>query len=227
LRPVFYFTARDRAARSISGFNERYRMQSYKNPALDLSAAFKEPTGYLGTCWIDLSDGELKIDQAIPSALEAFLREVVKIVHANDMTSCLIGCAYMRVIDGSFPENRLRWHAVNLPGVRFSTAIATDGAQTNLAWLPDDELVGYRVGDTDWEQFPQSANGDIIVFTTEPHGVLPQPARPGELTVVFFVTLYKSQAEADLYEHHNGHQSRGGARSKACDGACDGDQQVK
>jgi hypothetical protein len=119
----------------------------------------------------------------------------------------------MRVLDGASPENRLRWHAVDLPGVRFSTAIATDGANVNLAWLPSDDLVGRTVAETDWERFPQSRNGDIVVFRKEPHGVVPQPRRPGELTVVFFATFYKNQAEADRYEHHDGHQARG-----ACDG---------
>ena len=188
-------------------------MEAYRNSALDLSGAFQQAMGYGAACWVDLTGRKITIDRAIPSALESFLREVACIIDLAEMDDCRIGCAYLRVIDGATPENQLRWHSVDLPGVRFSTTITTDGAKANLAWLPDEELVGRKVADTDWRQFHQSENGDIVVFRREPHGVVPQSARPGELTAVFFATFYKNKAEADRYEHHGGHQSR-----KVCDG---------
>ena len=177
-------------------------MQGYAISS-DLSGAFSEATGYHGTCWIDLSNGELAIDREVPAPLKTFVTEVANIVHTDEIPNCLIGCAYMRIIEGSAPENYMKWHVDNEDGgVRFHTAIATDNAKVNLAW-PDPSWVGQKVTDTEWTAASQPENGVIVAFTTEPHGVLPQPARPGEKTAVFFVTLYASREMADLYTTNN------------------------
>jgi hypothetical protein len=86
---------------------------------------------------------------------------------------------------------------MNYYGTRFSTAVATDDARVNLAFTDSPDWVRCQVVHTDWEQADQPANGDIAVFTTEPHGVLPQSVRPGEQTAVFFTTLYTSKEAAD------------------------------
>lgn len=178
-------------------------VQVYRN-TLDLSAAFTEGVGYHSPCWVDLSSGSLVVDREVPAPLRAFLEEVNQIVHKDDLANgCRIGCAYMRVIDGGSPENYMKWHIDNQDGAtRFHTAISTDGARVNLAW-PAEELVGRKVTDTEWQSAMQPGNGEICVFTTEPHGVLPQPDRTGELTAIFFATLYPNRAAADLYATNN------------------------
>jgi hypothetical protein len=177
-------------------------MRTYHTEA-DLSGAVDLAPGYHGTCWVDLSGESMHADRAIPRPLVVFLTEVSCIVRAAAVPE-RIGVAYQRVLAGARPENYMRWHRDNEDGgVRFHAAVATDGARVPLAWPSDPTWVGRKVTDTPWEQAHQPANGDIAMFTTEPHGVVPQPERPGEVTVIFFATLYRSRADADLYTTNN------------------------
>jgi len=172
-------------------------MKTFQAP--DLTEAFEHPAGYHSPVWLDLTGGPL-IGAAVPAPLEAFVLEVAKIVRENKLPDCNIGVAYMRVIDGERPQNEMAWHVDNQDGgTRFSTAISTDDAKVNLAWAGDQNLAGQKVTHTDWHSEFQPDNGAIAVFTTEVHGVIPQPQRPGQLTAVFFSTLYKDRATADLY----------------------------
>lgn len=174
-------------------------VQLFKIPSSGLTAALSEEVGYHGTCWLDLTDDGFVIDQDVPAPLEAFVTEVAKYVRANRLPNCVAGVAYMRVIDGAMPENDMRWHTDNADGgVRFHTAIATDDARVNLAYPPDVSDVGMKVLDTNWQTAWQPDNGVVVVFTTEPHGVLPQWPRPGQRTIVFFATLYESREVADI-----------------------------
>lgn len=178
-------------------------MKSY-SLGLDLSSAFDEEPGYHGTTWVSLESGELHTDRPVPGALNNFLQGVRGIVADEDLKGCNHGSAYMRVIDASNPENYMCWHIDNQDGgVRFSTAISTDGVGVNLAWPDDPSVVGKKVIDTDYRLSTQPDNGDIVVFTTEPHGVLPLQPRLGERTAVFFVTMYESREKADLYTCNN------------------------
>lgn len=170
--------------------------------ALDLTEAFHRPPGYHGACWVDLCSPAL-VDRQIPRPLRRFLFEV-RAMAADAELKERHGVAYFRVIDGAHAHNDLAWHIDNNPcGVRFQTAISTDGAPVNLAWLEDRDHIGQPVADT-YEQarYWQPDNGVIVCFRRQPHGVLPQPERPGELTVVFFATLYPTRADADLYTTH-------------------------
>lgn len=173
---------------------------------MNLSTIFDEPVGYHGAAWVDLTDGQINIDRPVPEALFHFLTEVSH--HANELDLPeRIGTAYVRVIDAGQPENYMTWHRDNADGgVRFHVAISTDGRLVNLAFLHElsHDLVGQSVEDTwqhaHWDQHP---NGTLVMFTDEPHGVLPQPPRPNERTAVFFATLYMDRASADLYMTNN------------------------
>jgi hypothetical protein len=181
-------------------------------PGPDLSAVFGLPPGYHGTCWAELAGPMMIVDRPVPAALWEFLTAVQHVVRDQSLTGCVHGCAYVRVVDAGRPENYMSWHTDNHDGgVRFATSIATDGARVNLAWPADANEVGVPVEDTDWQRAVQPANGRICVFTTELHGVVPQPARPGELTANFFATFYPSRAVADLWSTNNtataGHQA--------------------
>lgn len=175
------------------------------NPDLNLADAFVQDVGYHGTCWIDLNGEESKFDRDVPAPLQEFVGEVSRIVKEGTLRGLGgIGCAYLRVIDGAHPENYMRWHIDNQDGgVRFHTAISTDGTPVNLAWPEDQSFVGQPVEDTEWGEAYQPDNGVIVGFTTEPHGVLPLPERPGEKTAIFFATMYDNREQADLYTTNN------------------------
>lgn len=172
-------------------------MKTFEIPPL--AGAFDYPVDYHDPCWVDLSNG-LSIDRPVCAPLEEFIRQVARIVRENNLPDCNVGVAYMRVIDGENPQNEMAWHIDNQDGgTRFSTALATDDARVNLAWTSDTSMVGAKVAKTRWEDEFQPDNNVIVVFTVEPHGVLPQPERRGERTAVFFSTLYKDRKTADLY----------------------------
>jgi hypothetical protein len=181
-------------------------------PGPDLSDIFRLDPGYHGTCWAERVTGTISIDREVPRPLERFLIAVRRIIDVQQLEDCVHGCAYVRVVDGGRPENYMSWHVDNEDGgVRFATSIATDEACVNLAWPADASEVGVPVEATDWGRAVQPANGRICVFTTEPHGVVPQPVRPGERTANFFATFYPSRAVADLWSTNNtataGHQA--------------------
>jgi hypothetical protein len=173
-------------------------------PDLDLTPVFTHGVGYHGAAWIDLSDGIVSADRLLLPPLDQFVATVADMAETAGIDQ-RVGVAYMRVIDGSEPENYMRWHRDNPDGaVRFHTAIATDNAQVNLSWLVDDDLIGFKVTDTEWPvEGVQPPNGDVTMFTTEAHGVLPQPVRPGQFTAIFFATLYTDRLTADLYTTNN------------------------
>jgi len=179
----------------------------HHNPELDLTNAFNREPGYHGAAWVEVTDTGYATDRPVPNELGQFLTEVARLTANTESIRELgrIGCAYMRVIDGANPENYMKWHVDNEDGgLRFHTAISTDGAKVNLAWPQDESLVGQPVENTDWQQAAhQPDNGVIVGFTTQPHGVLPQPSRPGEKTAIFFATLYKERSAADLYSTNN------------------------
>jgi hypothetical protein len=169
---------------------------------MNLTSAFDHAAGYHGTAWVDLGDG-VAIDRPVPDALREFIDEVADLRVRRGIPEA-IGTAYMRIIDAGHPENYMHWHRDNQDGgVRFHTAISTDGAQVCLAWATSDEWEGRPVAETPWRTARLPINGEVTVFTTELHGVLPLPPRPGELTAVFFVTLYADRETADLYTTNN------------------------
>jgi hypothetical protein len=185
----------------------------YNVPRLDLTPVFSFGVGYHSASWIEIESATTDDGRTVFTTtaeppmlhpLDRFIGEVSRIV-VRENDDRRIGVAYMRVIDGAKPENYMVWHVDNPDGaVRFHTAIATDDAKVNLAWLQDADLIGAPVERT-WQtaRFVQPANGVIVKFTTEPHGVLPQDPRPGHLTAIFFATLYRTRAEADLYTTNN------------------------
>lgn len=173
----------------------------------ELVSAFELGPGYHGMTWVDLSQDEPQCeDPDVPKALRAFIGEVGKLMRRDDRLAGIghIGCAYVRVVDAAEPENYMRWHRDNQDGgVRFHTASSSDGAAVNLAWPEDSTVEGQVVTDTDWGSAYQPANGVIVGFTNEVHGVVPQPERPDATTALFFMTVYPSREEADLYTTNN------------------------
>lgn len=173
-----------------------------------LREAFNLAPGYHSACWVERSDTGFTTDRAIPEPLKAFLAAACRKAHEVGISES-VGAAYMRIIDGNEPENYLLWHTDNADGgVRFTTTIASDDAPVQLGWLLDDysDLVGESVERSlPWlnaqqpRGYRQPPNGEVVMFTTQPHGVLPQRPRPGERTAVFFMTLYRSRREADLF----------------------------
>lgn len=180
-------------------------MQTYYDTTLTTHDHPSHELGYHGTTWVHLGEhGGPRWDPEVPGLLHDFLREVERAA-AVSCPDREHGCAYLRVLDGAQPENYMLWHVDNLDGgVRFTTTLATDGACAQLAWLLDPELLDEPV-ETTYQSAPwvQPPNGTLVEFTTEPHGVLPQVERPGELTVILFATLYKSREAADLYTTNN------------------------
>lgn len=175
---------------------------------LDLEDALHLPPGYHGTTWFELDPTSsvisLEHPRETPTTLVAFLLGVARAAAELDV-DLRFGTAYLRVIDGGAPENYMNWHVDNEDGgVRFHTAIATDDARVNLAWPKSDDVANQPVEET-WNdvEYDQPANGELVAFTTELHGVLPQLPRPGEATIVFFATLYTSREAADLYTTNN------------------------
>lgn len=160
--------------------------------------------GYYGTCWFEVREHGPRTDRLVPGLLGHFLHEVARVALAEGLEE-RVGPAYLRVVDAGRPENYMLWHAdCEDGGVRFHAALATDGRPVTLAWPDDPALVGQPVEATCREAlWLQPPNGTLCRFTTEPHGVLPQPARPGERTVVLFTTLYRTRAAADLYTTNN------------------------
>lgn len=171
---------------------------------LDLTPVFDLPVGYHSAAWVDLTGDTVVSDRPLLTPLDQFVAEVHAVVHREGIQRW-IGAAYMRVIDGERPENYMRWHVDPLDDAyRFHTAIATDDASVNLAWPVDQATEGRKVEDS-WTdvEYVQPPNGELIVFTTEVHGVLPQPVRPGQRTAIFFATLYRDRQAADLYTTNN------------------------
>lgn len=166
---------------------------------LRLASAFDHDVGYHGACWVDLSGGTVAIDRPIPEALDNFIQGAADIANERSGTQ-RVGPAYMRIIDAGEPENHLAWHTDNPDGgIRFTTAVSTDGADVNLAFAkPGQPWLGRKVEDTRFWEAHQPKNGEIVWFTTQAHGVIPQPPRPGERTAVFFVTLYDTREDVVL-----------------------------
>lgn len=150
-----------------------------------LKSGLDLPVGYHGVTWFEVDLQAYTIESPVPQALRNFIGEVAHLARDCNIPE-RHGMAYMRVIDAGQPENYMKRHVDNEDGgVRFSTAVSSDDVPVNLVF------------DT------QLPNGEIAVFTTEPHHVKVQPARPGQRTAVFFATLYRSRAEAELYVTHN------------------------
>lgn len=152
--------------------------------------------------WVKRVDHHILVDRDIPLPLWEFLDRVNDIALDRDIDKPA-GVAYLRVVDGSDVNDRQRWHHDNEHdgAVRFTAAVTTDGAPASIAFLTDPQLVGAPTSAT--HPHTQAPNGTVDVFTTEPHGVVQLPARPGELTGVFFCTLYDSRQQADLYTTQN------------------------
>lgn len=170
-----------------------------------LFAIFNLPVGYHAISWVQLTDDGFTTDTPVHPAMASFLRACTEwIVAQGVQRSCHVACCYVRIVDAGSPENYMSWHTDNHDGgLRFATSISTDDIPVNLAWPPDDTNVGIPVQDTDWRAARQAPNGAIVVFTTEPHGVIPQEPRPGALTANFFATFYESREVADLYQTNN------------------------
>lgn len=174
----------------------------------DMWSAADLPPGYHGTCWWRATPlGTALVDRDIPASLRAFLSAVARMAE-REGSDRRVGAGYVRVIDGAAPENYMAWHVDNPDQAeRYHLTLATDGAPVHLAFLDPAagaELVGQPVESThQLASYRQPPNGTLVRFTTEPHGVLPQPARPGAKTIIFFATLYRNRQEADLYTTNN------------------------
>lgn len=168
----------------------------------DLPGAFDLDAGYHDPCVIERAGRLFVPDRDVHPALRHFVGQVAAIANAAGLAEP-VGDACLRVIDVTTPQVTQRWHTDNDDsGVRFTTAIASDGWPVNLAFLHDDDRVGEPVNAA--HPHAQYPNGWTMVFRREPHGALPSPPRPGQRTAVFFATLYPSRRDLDLYTNHCG-----------------------
>lgn len=162
--------------------------------------AFALPVGYHAPCNITrLDNGGYRVDRTIPDVLHHFLGVVTALADEAQLPQPG-GVGYLRIVDASTTFRQL-WHIDNDDGgVRFTTAVATDGHPVNMAFLDDHDRVGCPVDPAD--SHSQHRDGTVRMFRREPHGALPAPPRPGALTAVFFATLYPSAA--DLWTNNCG-----------------------
>ena len=166
----------------------------------DLSSVFDLDVGYHGVSWVDLYEVGFGTDW-MPEPLIRFVGTAVPYARERGLPA---GCCYVRIVDAGQPENYMSWHTDNHDGgLRFATSISTDGVPVNLAWPEQPGWEGVTVTDTAWGDAWQAPNGQVVMFTTELHGVLPQEPRPGERTANFFVTFYERRELADLHTTNN------------------------
>lgn len=171
----------------------------------DLTGAFDLAPGYYSPCWLERAGRVFVPDRKIVEPLTDFIGQVSGIANASSLSEP-VGDAFLRVIDAEYPCPRMRWHVDNDEhGVRFTTAIASDGWPVNMAFLDDERFVGDPVDVS--HPYTQYPNGHTCVFRREPHGALPTVVRPGARTAVFFATLYPSRRVADLHTDNGGNGS--------------------
>ena len=181
-------------------------MFTIETPTAPLAEALTLEPGYTGVSWAGFGTLGLSVDREIPPPLLAFLKAVRSAVRKRDLLHLRhTGPAYLRIIDAGEPENYMRWHRDNVHdgGLRFSTAIATDGAPVNMLFTTREEWVGLEVMHTRWRTAEVVDPGVIAAFSNDIHGVRPQNPRPGQRTAVFFTTLHASREAADLHTTNN------------------------